>query len=161
MWEVARAPSLAKYCDLLARAQAQLASAPEQAKATALEADAVVGGRAAPAVVVARAALALGDAEEAAKSFATARARDARSVEEPNALYDLARTLRATGKLDEALHSYRALVPRLDLLSTTERKVGALLEAAHVAMAAPASAEAPAARADEAAAWLREARQRP
>jgi hypothetical protein len=161
VWEVARAPSLARYCDLLARAQAQLASAPEQAKATALEADAAVGGRAAPAVVMARAALALGDAQEAARSFATARARDARSVEEPNALYDLARTLRATGKLDEALQSYRALVPRLDLLSTTERKVGALLEAAHVAMAAPAAAGAAPARAEEAAAWLREARQRP
>src|SRR4029079_4440012 len=66
---------------------------------------------------------------------------------------------------------YRALVPRVDLLGTGERRVSVLLEAAHVSMAAEGAGTAtpPAdigkkiqrSKLDEAVAYLREARQRP
>ena len=38
VWEAAREPSLARYCDLMARAQTELSSQPDAAKAAAIEA---------------------------------------------------------------------------------------------------------------------------
>jgi tetratricopeptide (TPR) repeat protein len=139
VWEQARVPDLQKYCDLVARAQAQLASSPEAAKDSAKLADKALPGRAAPAVILARAALALGSPQDAAKEFARARSVDPRSVEDPSTMHDLARALRKTGKRDEALAAYRALVPRIDLLGTPDRRVTVLLEAAHVSMAVAAA----------------------
>lgn len=170
IWELARVPNLQRYCDLVARAQTQLASMPREARKAAEEADAALPGHAAPAVVIARAALATGAVAEAAQAFARARAIDPRSVEEPGAMSDLARTLSRSGKRDEALAVYRALVPRVDLLGTTERRVTVLLEAAYLSMTldglpAPAALTKPRAparpRLDEAIAYLREARQHP
>ena len=164
VWEMARVPNLQRYCDLIAKAQAELPTAPEAAKQSAAEADRALPGRAGPAVVMARAALALGALDDAARHFERARTLEPRSVEDPTTLHDLARVLRRTGKLDESLSVYRALVPRVDLLANAESKVLVLLEAAHVAMAAPvhdASAQSLRSRLDEAIAYLREARQRP
>ncbi len=165
VWEIARVPNLQRYCDLVARAQAQLASAPEEARATARLADEALPGRASPAVVRARASLALGDPAEAARAFAEARAIDPRSLEEPATMHDLARAHASTGKRDEALAVYRALVPRVDLLPTADRRVAVLLEAAHASMESEGRATSgkagEAARLEEAVAYLREARQRP
>ncbi len=169
VWERARVPTLQKYCDMLSRARAQLASNPDLSKAAALEADKALPGKAAPKVALARAALALGDLESAARQFLAAKAIDPRSVEDPSTMHDLARVLRKTGKKEEALTVYRALVPRVDLLSTTERRVSVLLEAAHASMAARADDKDKAAKSDllkaspldEAIAYLREAKQRP
>jgi tetratricopeptide (TPR) repeat protein len=179
VWELARVPNLQRYCDLMARAQAELATMPVEAKKAAEEADQALPGRAPPSVAIARAALALGNVEEAARAFERARAADPRSVEDPSTLHDLGRTLARAGKRDEALVVYRALVPRIDLLGSTDRRVAVLLEAAHVSMtvgaeggALPSPADlakakpphpAPTLRAplDEAIAYLREARQRP
>lgn len=175
VWERARVPTLQKYCDMLSRARAQLASNPELSKAAAQEADKALPGKAAPKVALARAALALGDLETAAKQFLAAKAIDPRSVEDPSTMHDLCRVLRKTGKKAEALTVYRALVPRVDLLSTTTRRVSVLLEAAHASMAASADegdkdkADKPAksdsamkaSPLDEAIAYLREAKQRP
>src|SRR6185503_7469389 len=58
VWEVARVPNLGRYCDLVARAQAELATSPEAARESAAEADRALPGHASPAVVMARAALA-------------------------------------------------------------------------------------------------------
>lgn len=168
IWEQARVPNLQRYCDLMARAQTQLATTPDGARRSAEEADKALPGHAAPQVVLARALLALGDATAAAAAFDKARAIDPRSVEDPSTMHDLSRVLVKTGKRDEALVIYRALVPRVDLLGTTDRRVSVLLEAAHVSMAAelalPADLGKPRAqrrRLDEAVAYLREARQRP
>jgi tetratricopeptide (TPR) repeat protein len=167
----------------MARAHAELPTMPEAARKAAEEADKALPGRAAPAVVLARSALALGSLDDAARAFERARALDPRSVEDPSTMHDLARVLVKTGKRDEALGVYRALVPRVDLLGTTDRRVSVLLEAAHVSMAAegaggavptlgdlskpsPGGAAKPPAqpargRLDEAIAYLREARLRP
>ncbi len=177
VWELARVPTLQRYCDLLARAHAELPTMPEAARLAAEEADKALPGHAAPAVVLARAFLATGSVAEAARAFERARAVDPRSVEEPSTMHDLARVLVKTGKRDEALGVYRALVPRVDLLGTTDRRVSVLLEAAHLSMAVEGAGGAPptvgelaSPRArprsagphlDEAIAYLREARQRP
>ncbi len=98
-------------------------------------------------------------------------------------MHDLARVLVKTGKRDEALGVYRALVPRIDLLGAADRRVSVLLEAAHLSMTAEGAGGAPPSvgelvkpkaaaasgsrsraaepRLDEAIAYLREARQRP
>src|SRR4029079_2154097 len=112
-----------------------------------------------------------GAVEDAARAFEKARALDPRRVEDPGTMHDLCRALAKTGKRDEALAVYRALVPRVDLLGTTERRVSVLLEAAHVSMAAEAAGtatlpteigkKATRTRLEEAVAYLREARQRP
>ncbi len=171
IWEAAREPSLVRYCDLMARAQTELSSQPEAAKAAAIEADQALPGHAAPQVVRARAELALGSLEAAAQAFEKARGIEPRSVEDPGTMHDLARVLARTGKRDEALAVYRALVPRVDLLGTPDRRISVLIEAAHVSMAADAAGTAASptdvgkkgarVRLDEAAAYLREARQRP
>ncbi|WP_438006876.1 hypothetical protein WME89_51445 [Sorangium sp. So ce321] len=136
IWERARAPELPRYCDLLARGQAQLGDNPEAARESARVADQILPGHAAPQVLLARAALALGSAEDAARAFDRARRIDPRSVEDPHTLHDLARSLARTGKRDEAIAMYRALVPRIDLLGTADHRALVLLEAAHLSMAA-------------------------
>ncbi|WP_437655741.1 hypothetical protein [Sorangium sp. So ce1182] len=151
VWERARAPELPRYCDLLARGQAQLGDNPEAARESARVADQILPGHAAPQVLLARAALALGSAEDAARAFDRARRIDPRSVEDPHTLHDLARSLARTGKRDEAIAMYRALVPRIDLLGTADHRALVLLEAAHLSMAA-AGAPAAAAGAPAAAA---------
>jgi tetratricopeptide (TPR) repeat protein len=172
IWEKARVPTLQRYCDLVARAHAELATSPEAAQTDARLADKALPGRAAPAVILARAALALGSLDTAAAEFERARAIDARSVEDPATMHDLARVLQRTGKRAEALAVYRALVPRIDLLGSTDRRVSVLLEAAHASMSAEGSALAGGSppkpgdgadrpKLDEAIAYLREARQRP
>ncbi|MFO0587477.1 MAG: hypothetical protein U0441_08055 [Polyangiaceae bacterium] len=172
VWARARVPTLQRYCDMLSRARAQLSTNPEMSKNAALEAEKALPGKAAPKVAIARAALALGDLETAAKQFLAAKKLDPRSVEDPATMHDLARVLRKTGKKAEALAVYRALVPRVDLISSTERRVSVLLEAAHASMAAlAAEADERTAKADkdplksspldEAIAYLREAKQRP
>ncbi|WP_437589729.1 hypothetical protein [Sorangium sp. So ce1000] len=176
LWERARAPELPRYCDLLARGQAQLGGDAEAARESARVADQILPGHAAPQVLLARAALALGSPEDAARAFDRARRIDPRSVEDPQTMHDLARSLARTGKRDEAIATYRALVPRIDLLGTPDQRALVLLEAAHLSMSAagaaapagaaarpPAGAQAAAAARgdlDEAIAYLREARQR-
>lgn len=177
IWEKARVPTLQRYCDLVARAHAELSTSPEAAQIDARLADKALPGRAAPAVILARAALALGSLDDAAREFERARSIDARSVEDPSTMHDLARVLQRTGKRQEALAVYRALVPRIDLLGSTDRRVLVLLEAAHASMAAEGAAPASSPerkgqkvdeslppgqpKLDEAVAYLREARQRP
>ncbi|MEZ4314255.1 MAG: hypothetical protein R3F14_40055 [Polyangiaceae bacterium] len=162
-------PTLQRYCDMLSRARAQLSSNPELSKMAAQEAEKALPGKAAPRVALARAALALGDLETAANEFLAAKKIDPRSVEDPSTMHDLCRVLRKTGKREEALTVYRALVPRIDLLGSTDVRVSVLLEAAHASMAAHAAnpertpkgdAAAPNPL-DEAIAYLREAKQRP
>ena len=174
IWELARVPGLSRYCDLVARAQTQLATSPKDAKKAEEEADKALPGHAAPLVVIARADLALGAIADAGRAFTKARSIDPRSVEDPKAMHDLARVLARTGRRDEAIVVYRALVPRVDLLGTTSDRVSVLLEAAHLSMTADAAGGAPLSpkdlakpkrparpRLDEALAYLREARARP
>ena len=165
IWQLARTPELGRYCDLVARAKSQLAADPKAAAESAKAADTVLPGRAAPLVLRARASFAQGKIDDAAKDFEAARAIDARSVEDPPTMHDLAEVLRKTGKLDEALAVYRALVPRIDLLAPADRRVLVLLESAHVSMAVaaktPPATPGSTPSLDEAIAYLREARQRP
>lgn len=172
VWEVARVPNLQAYCDLVARAHAQLATTPDAAKESAELAEKTLPGRASPAVILARASLALGSVDDAARAFAAARAIDPRSLEDPSTMHDFARVLVKTGKIGDAITVYRALVPRIDLLATADKRISVLLEAAHVSMTAegreksgaadrPSSDKPSERRLDEAAAYLREARQRP
>jgi tetratricopeptide (TPR) repeat protein len=168
LWQRARVPGLERYCDLLARGHAQLASNPKNARESARLAEEALPGHAAPSVLLARAELALGSPEQAGRAFARARSLDPRSVEDPSTLHDLARSLARTGQRDEALIIYRALVPRIDLLGAADRRASVLLEAAHASMAAagalaagPDGESKAQAHLDEAIAYLREARQRP
>jgi hypothetical protein len=164
VWDEARSPALRRYCQLLGRAQARLSSQPEEARKAAAEAAELVPGRAAPLVVMARAALRSHDHGAALELFDKALAADPRSVEHPAALHDLAAARLLGGKLDQALESYRVLVPRIGLLATREERARVLLEAAHTAMAlagVAASGDKSGPLLDEALAFLREASRDP
>lgn len=155
IWERAREPHLRAYCDALARGFGKLATAPEDAKAEALRAAELSPGRAAPFVLLGRAELALGAHEAARLAFEKALALDPRALDEPNALHAHAIALVRTGRVDEALANYRALVPQVDLLSGADRRARVLIEAADVAMALGPE------HADFALTWLRRARHEP
>lgn len=174
VWQLARVPNLQPYCDLVARAHAQLRTSPEAAKKSALKADAKLPGRAAPEVILGRAELGLGNPEAAAKHFARALSIDPRSLEDPRAMHDLAKAQTRTNQPDAALATYRALVTRASLLPDNGQRVEVLLEAAHASMAAAATAPVSAAAPregeatstresllEEAIACLREARRLP
>jgi len=168
VWTRARSPSLGKYCDLLARGLVDLRSEPARAKEAAKDALKLLPGKAAPHVLLARAEAASGSWAGALKEFEEAIKLDARSIEDPVTLTTLARVYVKNGKIDEALSSYRTLVPRNDLLGGEEARVRVLLEAALTAMAAEAAkpeqrdpkATEPPRRMAEALAFLREARQK-
>lgn len=158
VWSRARIPNLQRYCGLIARAHARLAESPDAAREAAELADSLVPERAAPRVVMARVALREGNVAAADKAFRAALALDARSVEQPVAMHDLALTHWKSGHLKEALATYRVLVPRASLLPDRGRRARVLLEAAHVAMAvAPGAGDGTTRILDEALAYLREA----
>jgi tetratricopeptide (TPR) repeat protein len=151
-WDRARAPELDRWCDLLARGFAELASSPSRALEVAGLADEVAPGRAATAVLEGRAAAAAGLFGRAIAAFERARAADPRSLDDPGSLEAWALALEGTGRADEALEAWRSLVTRADVLPGAEARARVLLEAARRALASgPAGL-------DEAVAWLREAR---
>jgi tetratricopeptide (TPR) repeat protein len=155
VWELARQPNLDRYCSLLARGFAELSVSPQAARETALLADRTAPGHATPLVLAGRAAAAMGGFADASLAFDRARAVDSRSVEDPGAMRDWARTLAHTGRASEALSIYRALAPRLALFLGGEDRGTILLEAAELAFSlGPASL-------DDALAFLGEAREIP
>ncbi|HHH29302.1 MAG TPA: hypothetical protein ENK57_13295 [Polyangiaceae bacterium] len=162
IWTTARAPELLSYCRWLARANARLASDPAGAASAAEAAAKLLPSRAAPKVVLGRIAFAQGKTAEALKRFDEALALDPRSIEQPLAMHDLARTRTAAGKLTDALGTYRLLAPRVSLLPNRQARARALLEAAHVALAAPTPDATTAQRqVQEALAYLRQAQRDP
>lgn len=161
IWGTARAPELLSYCRLLARAHARLDSDPSGAAAAAQAAAKLLPGRAAPKVVLGRVAFAH-DPAEALKHFEEALAIDARSIEQPRAMHDLAKARVAAGQLTAALTTYRLLAPRVALLPSRQARARVLLEAAHVALAAPTADAATRERHEqEALAYLRQAQRDP
>ncbi len=156
IWKRARSPRLRRYCHLLSRAHARLSYDAVGAKAAALDADKTLPGHAAPHVVLARVAMQKKELDEARQQFERALALDPRAVEQPVAMHDLALLRWRSGQLDKALETYRALVPRVNLLPTRTARATALLEAAHVSMAAAAKG-AGASQLHEPLAFLREA----
>lgn len=154
VWAQARQPQLGRYCDLLARAQTTLREQPAVARDAAMLADQVLPGRAAPWVLRARTSAAMGDFKHAVEEFDRAQQIDRRSLEQPEAMHDLATALRHTGHLDRAMQTYRMLVPRVMLLPTVDEQVKVFLEAASVLMLQPNGQS-------EAIALLTEARRMP
>ena len=133
IWDRARQPQLQRYCDLLGRAHAQIQRSPAAAREAAVLADQVLPGKAAPWVVIGRANVRLGDFPQALDDFQKARSIDPRSIEEPSSLHALAIAQSKAGKSDDAMGTYRILVPRLALLPDTDDRVAVLLEAASMA----------------------------
>lgn len=161
IWGTARAPELLSYCRWLARAHARLQTDPAGAAAAAEAAAKLLPGRAAPKVLLGRIASS-SDPSQALKHFDQALGIDPRSIEQPLAMHDLARARVATGKLTDALTTYRLLAPRVSLLPTRQARARVLLEAAHVALAAPATDPAIEQRHEqEALAYLRQAQHDP
>ncbi|HVU01571.1 MAG TPA: hypothetical protein VHE30_07455 [Polyangiaceae bacterium] len=153
-WDRARTPGLMAYCDALSRGYAALRSSPEAAKAQAVLAEHALGGRAAPLVLMARAAVRLGKDADALETFARALRLSPKSLDAPGALHDYAVAQVRTGKFAEAAASYRILVPRAELLGDTRDEVAVLVEAGVLVMSAGKDAL------PEAVGYLTEARRR-
>src|SRR5258706_15799622 len=69
IWAMARQPKLARYCQLLARAQARLDGETDAALVAARAAEEILPGRAAAMVAIGRAALRLGKLNDALAAF--------------------------------------------------------------------------------------------
>lgn len=160
VWSRARVPGLERYCALIARGQARVAADPLGARAAALEAEQILPGKAAPRVLLARAAVRLGQQEGGLEEFQRALGIDSRAVEQPLAMHELASALGRSGQLVEALKAYRKLVPRAGLLPSRRQRAQVLLEAAHTAMAAAGRGQLDGGL-DEAMVFLREAARDP
>jgi len=137
IWDSARFPQLARYCDLISRAHARLVQAPLAALDAATVADRILPGRAAPSIVIGRVNVALRRWDDALAAFERARSADARSVDDPAALHALATAQRQAGRLPAAIDTYRVLVPRLGLVPDVDTRAAILLEAAGLVGASP------------------------
>lgn len=135
VWQRVAQPDAALACDLLLHASVRLSSDPRAALALAKKARALVPDQSAPRVLVARALLALGDFEAAARRFTAAEELDAGALRAPVELLAAARAAALTGAFPTALQRYRRLVPRASLLASEGERQRALLEAAVVAQA--------------------------
>jgi tetratricopeptide (TPR) repeat protein len=164
LWERAKAPELRRYCDLLARGAARLATAPQQDAAGAAaaavsrqvldiadEADHAMPGKAGPDVLRGRALAKVGRWDDALKALREAKSRDERALDDPQSLLAWGRALARTGNAKDAQEAYRALLPRASVLAAAERGA-ASIEAGLLAM------EAGPQGLDEAIAILRQAR---
>ncbi|HKQ69056.1 MAG TPA: hypothetical protein VJT73_06945 [Polyangiaceae bacterium] len=153
VWDAARDPNLARYCDLLGQGFAQLPFSPENARATADGADRIAPGHAAPSVLRGRALSAAKRYREASVEFARAQSLDAQSLDDPATMQEWARSLARTGRREEALGVYRLLGPRLSLVPSPDERERAFIEGAELALALGPGAL------DDAVAFLGEARQ--
>ncbi len=154
VWERAREPQLIRYCDALARGYARLGTRPGQALEAAKQAASSAPADVAPALLEARALLALGRVDQAWARFRSALNEYPGLKLTPDALHDYARTAVASGHLMEALSAYRRLVVMAGLLTRPGSLQSAYVEAALVVMLSqPAQLE-------EAIAYLNEARRR-
>jgi tetratricopeptide (TPR) repeat protein len=166
LWERAKAPELRRYCDLLARGAARLATAPgpeapsaaaasqavaRQVLSIADEADQTMPGKAGPGVLRGRALAKIGKWDDALQALRQAKSRDDRALDDPQSLLAWGRALARTGNTKEAQDAYRALLPRGSVLAAAERGA-ASIEAGLLAM------EGGSAGLDEAIAILRQAR---
>ncbi|MBX3258488.1 MAG: hypothetical protein KF782_02140 [Labilithrix sp.] len=138
-WERAKEPNLRRYCDLLASGTAKLVGSGSnvlvnEVPQIADEADKLLPGRAAPAVLKGRALLRLGKAPEALAALDEAKRRDDRALDDPVALLAWARANARTGRLAEAARAYRAALPRTSSLTSQERSA-ASFEAGMTVMA--------------------------
>lgn len=120
-WDRARAPDLARYCDLVAQAEAAVETDAKRATAAATEADRLAPGRARPLVLLARAAAREERSADAVELFRRARAIDPRAAADGASLFALATSLARTGAVGEARVAYRALVPEASALAPARR----------------------------------------
>jgi hypothetical protein len=158
IWQLARLPKLASYCDLVARAHASLGADPVAARKHAEAALAVLPGKAAPHVVVGRVLAQSGDAKGALAAFEEAKKLDPASLDDPKAMYDHARALTQTGRVAEGAALYRVLVSRASLLPEPGKSL-VFLQAALATMSAVDTADKKAAALEEAASFVAEARE--
>jgi hypothetical protein len=134
VWERARQPRLALYCDALANGYSALGRAPADALTAARKAQTTLPGRAAAIVLEARALVALGKSSEAWPRFVLARKSSRRSVESPGALHDFAVAALESGHHEEAVRAFRALAPRAGLLGDGYERQRVYVEAAAMVM---------------------------
>lgn len=151
-WARARSPRLREFCRTLARGYSDLLRTPSRSASAARRAAELVPGHAAAWVLEARALVRDGRAKEAWPLFQKARSKDRRSLEEPATLHDMALSAAESGEQDEAVATYRALVPRASLLADARQRQRVYVEAAMTVMRRDASAL------DEALGYLAEAR---
>jgi tetratricopeptide (TPR) repeat protein len=140
VWERAKIPELSRYCDVLASGAAKLSPgsrmAPE-ALTLADQAERLVPGRAATALLRGRALAQLARYPEALTALRQAKERDDRALDDPTALLAWARALAFTGDSAGAHEAFRALLPRTSALPLADRAVAYLAAAMLVMSTGP------------------------
>ncbi|HET9959662.1 MAG TPA: hypothetical protein VFQ61_34455 [Polyangiaceae bacterium] len=132
LWEQARGQAARRFCLLLARAYARLASAPGEALELARKAEALQPAAVEPRVVQGRAQLRLGDWDGAYTALASSVLQAGRPLGDVYALRELAVAAAQTGRLAEARSAYRSLVSRAGFIEEPAFAKRIALEAAPV-----------------------------
>lgn len=124
VWERAKSPELARYCEKLASATAQLVGLEPVAPEVLTLVDSAIQlrpSRAAGYTLRGRALARLARHAEAVAAFEEAKKRDDRALDEPRALFAFAHALARTGRVTEGLAAFRTLLPRASRLDAAER----------------------------------------
>jgi tetratricopeptide (TPR) repeat protein len=124
VWERAKAPELAQYCEKLASATAQLVGTEPVSPEVLTLVDSAIQlrpQRAPGHALRGRALVRLARYPEAVAAFEAAKKRDDRALDEPRALFAFAHALARTGRLSDALVAFRTLLPRAARLEAAER----------------------------------------
>lgn len=152
LWDRAREPRLARYCDALARGYARLGTDPAAALQAASLAAEAQPRRSAPLLLKARALLEQDRQRDALAVYQELLQKQPELRLTPDALYTYARALAGSGERKPALDAYRRLVPMAGLASPVSEII--YVEAALLVMLADPG------ELQEAVAYLNEARRR-
>lgn len=153
-WDRARDPTLARYCDLLARGYARLAGDAGAALTAAESAAELEPRRPAPRLLKARALVAQGRLKEAFEIFEQTMKSRTELRLSPEGLHAFAQAAAGSGNAQVALRAYRQLVPMASLLSGVGASECVYVEAAVLVMRVEPG------QLQEAVAYLNEARRR-
>lgn len=134
VWDRARAPHQAKYCELLASAEARLQQEPARADEAARAAATLLPEQSAPWVFRARAAVVMKKYTIALPLFDRALALSPDALKDPRALLAHAVSLRESGETTRAIEAYRRLLPSMDSIPGEEERTRARLDAAMALM---------------------------
>jgi tetratricopeptide (TPR) repeat protein len=135
LWTRVRPPELLRACRQLARGYARLASQPDQAVELARAALALGTNERAAKLLEGRALLRLKRPQEAWAALKPFAENQALPLDDPPSLFDVARSALAAGELEAAERTYRQLVPRAALLGSRQAERIAIIEAASLALA--------------------------
>lgn len=135
IWEQARYPGLARYCNLLSLGYSRLEEQPGEALGFGQQAQRLIANRAAPWLLMAQAERRSRRFDRALTYFHKALELDKSSIQHPQALRDYAIAELKRGQLERAVSAYRELIQKANSVPSLFERQRIFVEAALATMA--------------------------